>query len=566
MALIGIDLGTTNSLVAVWDEDKVIPIPNAHGELITPSVISVDEQNNIIVGKAAKERMVKYPDATVASFKRRMGTDAICRLNGKKFRAEELSAIILTQLKQDAEEYTGVTITEAVISVPAYFNDTQRNATKRAAELAGLKVERLINEPTAAAIAYGLHDRPDDCHYLILDLGGGTFDVSVLEFFEGIMEVHASAGDNFLGGDDFSDALYNAFLKENDISEKKLRVSEISLIRGQIEKAKKELTSSNSALIKVNLQHKSIDWNVTKAYFEKIIEPLIQRLKHPIERALRDAGLSPNDLDEVILVGGATRMPAIRSLVSKILRRLPMSNLNPDEVVCQGAAIQAALKGKHQALQDVVLTDVSPYSLGIEIAKSKGAGKYDPGHFMPIIERNSVVPVSRVEQVNTIYDKQTELNVEVFQGENRLVRNNIFLGSINIKVPQNKAGAEIVDVRFTYDVNGILEVTVKILSTGEETKRIIENSSVQMTQEQIEESFKKLSNLKVHPRDQAENVALFARGERLYEELLGESRDHISYYLGQFEQALETQDKEISDRAREQLTSILNEIEGEGVL
>jgi molecular chaperone HscC len=309
-----------------------------------------------------------------------------------------------------------------------------------------------------------------------------------------------------------------------------------------------------------------LEWNLTKIDFERIVEPLLQKIKHPIERALRDAKLKPSDLDEVVLVGGATRMPVIRSLVSKIIRRIPVSTINPDEVVCHGAVIQAALLEKHEALKDVVLTDVSPYTMGIEIASSKGNGNYEAGHFMPIIERNSVVPISRADRVNTVQNGQRELSVEIFQGENRLVKNNIFLGRLSVNVPKNKAGEECVDIRFTYDTNGILEVMTKVVSTGYEQSLLIENSGVNMSKDQIEESLKKLSSIKLHPREAAQNIALFARAERLYEEALGDSRNYIGHIIGQFEQALDTQDHEVAKQAREDLDKVLDEIEGAGVL
>jgi molecular chaperone HscC len=309
-----------------------------------------------------------------------------------------------------------------------------------------------------------------------------------------------------------------------------------------------------------------LEWKLTKSDFESIVEPLLKKIKHPIERALRDAKLKPSDLDEVVLVGGATRMPVIRSLVSKIIRRIPVSTINPDEVVCHGAVIQAALLEKNEALKDVVLTDVSPYTMGIEIVSSKGNGDFEAGHFMPIIERNSVVPISRVNRVNTIQNGQKELSVEVFQGENRLVKNNIFLGRLSVKVPKNKAGEECIDIRFTYDANGILEVITKAVSTGDEQSILIENSASHMSKSQIAESFKKLSSIKLHPREEAQNIALFARAERLYEEGLGDSRNYIAHIIGQFEQALDTQDHDVANQAREDLDKVLDEIEGEGVL
>jgi molecular chaperone HscC len=566
MTCIGIDLGTTNSLVSVWQDDQAILIPNAHNEFLTPSVISEAEDGTILVGKAAKERLVNRPKASVSSFKRRMGTDSLCKLTSNTFRAEELSAIVLKQLKEDAESFLGTRVDEAVISVPAYFNDQQRTATKRAAQLAGLKVERLINEPTAAAIAYGLHERADDCHYLVLDLGGGTFDVSVLEFFEGVMEVHASAGDNFLGGDDFSKAILDALLKDQGLRADKLKANELSLLQKEVDNAKHALSNQDIVYISCNIGKKSISWPLTHKQFEAIAQPLLERIRFPIERALRDAGLRPTDLDEVILVGGSTRMPIIANLARKMLNKEPKCSLNPDQVVCQGAAIQAALKNNDQALQDTVLTDVSPYTLGVETAHETGRNDYQTGLFLPIIERNSIVPVSRVQRVSTLKDGQTKLKVAVYQGESRLVSNNIYLGELVVDVPKGKAGEQSLDIRFTYDVNGILEVLVKIVSTGEERRTIIQNTSNQMSVEEIEQSLQKLDALKVHPREQAENMAILARAERLYEEFLGDTRDYLAHLIHQFQQIQETQDIELTNQKREELAALLDQIEEQGSL
>ncbi|ABC32203.1 Molecular chaperone [Hahella chejuensis KCTC 2396] len=563
MSLIGIDLGTTNSLIAHWGEQGVEIIPNRLGARLTPSAVSLDADGAVIVGQAAKDRLVTHPDLSVASFKRRMGTNAAYTLGKQSFRPEELSALVLKQLKEDAEAYLNAPVTEAVISVPAYFNDNQRSATKRAAELAGLKVERLINEPTAAAVAYGLHDRAEDCHYLIIDLGGGTFDVSVLEFFDGVMEVHASAGDNYLGGDDFSEMLVNDFCKTHNLNIKKLSGQEVNRIESAMDRIKHRLTREEAADAVIQINGKELSYRITRAQFEDLAAPLLHRLRKPIERALRDSKLTPSDINEVILVGGATRMPVIRSLVSRILRRFPLSHLNPDEVVCHGAAVQAALKNKHQALDDVVLTDVAPYTLGISISMAVERGQYENGHFLPIIERNSVVPISRMEVVNTLQDKQTQLEVEIYQGESRLVKNNILLGNLMVKVPPKKAGEEAVQVRFTYDVNGILEVLVKVMSTGEEYRAVIENSPGQMSEKEIEASLEKLAALKVHPRDQAQNIALLARAERLYEESLGDLRHTVADLVRQFERALDTQDHKHAEEAREQLENILTRIEEE---
>jgi molecular chaperone HscC len=312
MATIGIDLGTTNSLVAVWRDGRARLIENVLGEKLTPSVVGVDDDAQILVGQAAKERLITHPDATVASFKRAMGTDRQFRLKDRSFRAEELSSFVLRALREDAEAFLGEPVDEAVISVPAYFNDAQRKATRNAGKLAGLKVDRLINEPTAAAIAYGLHEAGSESRFLVFDLGGGTFDVSALELFDGVMEVRASAGDNFLGGDDFTAALASAFLQETGVEEKALSAGERSRLVKQAELAKRRLTLERSAEIRILVGEREVSWTVERERFEYACRELVERLRRPVERALRDARLASAELDAVVLVGGATRMPIVR--------------------------------------------------------------------------------------------------------------------------------------------------------------------------------------------------------------------------------------------------------------
>jgi len=562
MTFLGIDLGTTHSLVAMWQKGRATLIRNSLGKLLTPSVVGVDDDGQILVGMAAKERLLTHPDRTVANFKRRMGTTNTITLGGNEFSAVELSSLVLKSLKADAENFLGKEVHEAVISVPAYFNDAQRKATKVAGELAGLKVERLINEPTAAAIAYGLHDRPKETQFLVLDLGGGTFDVSVLELFDDVMEVHSTAGDNFLGGEDFAAEIYRGFLKSQSLDHEKMDELQISGLQKKCELCKIQLTDSKEATIEFSYNDSSYTWTLTRKKFEQLCSSLIDRIRHPIERALRDADVKPSQLDDIILVGGATRMPLVRSLVTKMFRRFPTATLNPDEVVGLGAAIQAGLKGRDAALAEVVLTDVCPYTLGMEIATEQRANQYISGHFFPIIERNSVVPVSKVEQVKTIQANQKEISVAIYQGESRLVKNNIKLGEVNIAL-QGDQKEEAVEVRFTYDINGILEVEVKIASTGEIRRKIIENSPSTLTQEQIEDSLRKLAELKIHPRDQAENRALLARTERLYEESLGDKRHYIAQILTKYEAILEEQNLKEVERARKELSKILDRLEHE---
>jgi molecular chaperone HscC len=558
---IGIDLGTTNSLVAYWTEDGPRIIPNVLGANLTPSVVSVDESGEIYVGQIAKERLITHPQLTAACFKRYMGTEKIYKLGRYSFTPDELSSFVIRALKTDAEAFFKQEITEAVISVPAYFNDTQRKATKRAAELAGLKVERLISEPTAAAIAYGLHQEKTDTKFLVFDLGGGTFDVSILELFEGIMEVKSISGDNFLGGEDFTGLLVSYFGECHGIDIQALESKILTALNKQAEECKYELSYSNSGKMSLRLNGKLLETVVERADFERIAAPLVLRLRQPIERALRDAALLPDELDAVILIGGATRMHLIRSVVSRMFARLPFMNINPDEAVALGAAIQIALKERDQALKEVILTDVCPYSLGVEIAMELGNGKHEAGYFLPIIERNTPIPVSRSEVLYTINNNQTKIGIHIYQGESRRVENNIKLGEMNIKVPPAPAGEQPLEIRYTYDINGILEIEVTNKKTGIKARAIIEKSPGSMTEEEINSRFLALQHLKIHPRELTENKLLLARGERIYEESLGEMREYIASALVRFEGVLERQDDRKTKKAAEELKSVLDEFE-----
>ncbi|MCF5163756.1 Hsp70 family protein [Pseudomonas congelans] len=551
--IVGIDLGTTNSLVAVWRDGSSELVTNALGETLTPSVVGLDDEGQILVGKAARERLQTHPEKTTALFKRYMGSAQEIRLGSATYRPEELSSLVLKSLKADVERAFGEPVTEAVISVPAYFSDAQRKATRIAGELAGLKVEKLINEPTAAALAYGLHQKEGETSFLVFDLGGGTFDISILELFDGVMEVRASAGDNFLGGEDFDRLLVEHFLTlhrdERDFPGKEQVTPSL---RREAERVRKALGQENS--VDFVLRHADREWRktITQEQISDLFAPLLTRLRAPIERALRDAKIRVADLDEILLVGGTTRMPLIRKLAAGMFGRFPALTLNPDEVVAQGAAIQAALKQRDAALEEVVLTDVCPYTLGIETTQYVFNG-YQSGHYLPIIERNSVVPVSRVRTVNTIADNQEHVLLKIFQGESRLVKDNIALGELNIPVPKAKAGEVELDVRFTYDNNGLLEADVRIPMTGENHKLVIENNPGVMTPTEIRERLKVLEALKVHPREQQVNTHLTARLERLYQEYLGEARETIGVWAAQFQRVLETQNDRQINELRKQL-------------
>ncbi|MEK9764899.1 MAG: molecular chaperone HscC [Thalassolituus sp.] len=561
MAFIGIDLGTTNSLAAVWLGDDVSLVPNALGEFLTPSVVSVTDDQTVLVGRTAKERLVSHPTSTTARFKRLMGTSSTITLNGKEFTPEELSALVLRQLKADAERFLGEPVTEAIISVPAYFNDNQRNATRIAAKLAGLKVERLINEPTAAAIAYGVREDSSEMNFIVVDLGGGTFDVSVMEKFDDLLEVQASAGDSELGGEDFTQALVEYILQQNALSWQVLSLQERGRIYRQVDQLKALLSEKESAEFAFTVNEREYTAQVNQAELAGVWGNLLKRLTLPVERALRDADLTHTDISHVFMVGGATRMPQVQQLMTRVLRRFPACHINPDHVVAMGAAIQAALKQKNKALGDVVLTDVMPFSLGVGCSNEDGQGGYLDDVHSIIIQRNTTIPVSRASHYVTLRDYQDTIHFTVYQGEHRLAQQNIKLGELAVSVPKARAGEEPVEVRFTYDINGLLEVNAKVLSTGVTETVVIQNSENRLSEEEIAEALARLSELKIPPAEQAANKALMARGERLFIEHLGQVRRTIGDEIQLFEQALATQDARVAEKAAREFEAFLNKFE-----
>jgi len=559
--IVGIDLGTTNSLAAVWRGESSELVPNALGQFLTPSVVGLDDEGRVLVGQAAKERLHTHPRQTTSLFKRHMGSAHEVRLGERLFRPEELSALVLKSLKADIERAYGEPVLEAVISVPAYFSDAQRKATRIAGELAGLKVEKLINEPTAAALAYGLHQRDKETSFLVFDLGGGTFDVSILELFDGVMEVRASAGDNFLGGEDFDDALLNHFVDSQRTAANFPATSTVNqALRREAERVRKALGQDASAEFTLRVDGEQWSHTITQPKLAELYAPLLERLRAPIERALRDARIRVSDLDEILLVGGTTRMPLVRKLAAGLFGRFPSISLNPDEVVAHGAAVQAALKARSAALEEVVLTDVCSYTLGIEVANRFGQS-VESGHYMPIIERNSIVPVSKVKTVYTMHDDQKNVLVHIFQGESRLVKDNVALGQLDIPVPKRKAGEVSLDVRFTYDNNGLLEAQVSIPLTGEQHSLVIENNPGVLTPAEIQQRLQALSLLKIHPREQQVNTLLVARLERLYQESLGDLRHQVAQWASFFQQALESQDERRIREARGELNEQLKTLE-----
>lgn len=561
MAAIGIDLGTTNSLIGFWTPDGTQLIPNVHGSCLTPSVVSVGENGEIFVGEIANERRISHPLMTASAFKRHMGTQKKYNLGQYTFSSEELSSFVLKSLKADAEAFLKCEVSEAIISVPAYFNDVQRKATVRAADMAGLRVKRLISEPTAAAIAYGLHQKETAAKFLVLDLGGGTFDVSILELFEGIMDVKAVAGDVFLGGEDFTQALVSHYENHFKLDSNTADPKFLSEIYHAAERCKRELTVKEICEMCTVYDGQKNSLVISRAGFDALCEPLYNRLRVPIERAMHDARIKSGDLDAVVLVGGATRMTNIRYVAAKMFGRFPFTNMNPDEAIARGAAIQAALAERDESLEELILTDVCPFSMGIQVAQKAGRG-YESGHFSPIIERNTSIPVSRREFYSTLRDYQKRVDLKIYQGESRKVEDNLFLGEIEIPVPQKPAGEERIEVRFTYNVDGILEVETCVVSTRATARLLIKNKESDMTDEEAENRLQVIKNLKIHPREREEIRLLIARAERLYEQSLGDERSAIERGILQFEELLNLQDEKIVKEAIVKFVELLNDFEG----
>ena len=557
MKILGIDLGTSNSLVSYFDGKEPKIIRNVLNEELTPSVVGINDNGEIIVGKIAKERLFTNPDKTVSVFKRFMGTKKEYYLGNKKFTPIDLSAFLLKELKEDAERYLGEECTEAIISVPAYFNNSQREATITAAKIAGLKVERLISEPTAAALSYGLNEKEEGT-FMVLDLGGGTFDVSILEMFEGVMQVIAINGDNFLGGEDFTKAIMDDFLNEEGLEFNDLTMEEVTYLYYLSERCKIELCNGNLGNMKVNLRGNVREYNITEGKFNNIASSLMNRISIPILRALNDSKIKYDELDAVVLIGGATRMPIFKNYIAKLLKTFPFNNIDPDKTVCLGSCIQGALKNKASALEEIVFTDVCPYTLGIEILDTN-TGK---SKFSPIIERNKSIPISRVETYNTVTAGQRNVSIKVYQGENLNVEENLYLGELSVKLPKNDE-IQLIFIRFTYDKNGILEVVATNENKNVKEKLILKNTPGSLSDEELNKTIEIFDKIKMHPRENIEYSYLITRAERIYSQALGEMRNFISEKLSEYEVILDKQDQDDILEASNNFRELLDIIEEE---
>ncbi len=526
--IIGIDLGTTNSCVAVMEGGEPTVIANPEGARTTPSVVAFTKTGERLVGQVAKRQAITNPDRTISSIKRDMGTDKRVTIDGKSYSPQEISAMILQKLKSDAESYLGEPVTQAVITVPAYFSDAQRQATKDAGKIAGLEVLRIINEPTAAALAYGL-DKDNDQKIMVYDLGGGTFDVSILEIGDGVFEVLATSGNNRLGGDDFDNKIMNyladEFQKENGID---LRQDKMALqrLKEAAEKAKIELSgvmSSNINLPFITADAtgpKHLDVTLTRAQFDSLTADLVQATMEPTKNALRDAGLSASDIDKVLLVGGSSRIPAVQSAVQNFIGKEPHKGINPDECVAIGASIQAGVLSGD--VEDLVLLDVTPLSLGIETMG---------GVFTKLIDRNTTIPTKKSQVFSTAADNQTSVEVHVLQGEREMAAYNKTLGRFTLSnIPPAPRGVPQIEVTFDIDANGIVNVSAKDLGTGAEQKITI-TSSTNLSDADIDKAVKEAEKYAEEDKKKKEEVDVRNNADSLVyqtEKTLGELGDKIS--------------------------------------
>ena len=557
--MIGIDLGTTNSLATYIDDNGEIQfVKNEYGNILIPSVVGIDENDDIIVGELAKERRMMNAGETASNFKRRMGTDAKIKVKNRTFDAQMLSSFVLKHLKENAEKQLNEKINRAIISVPAYFNDKQRRDTKMAAELAGLTVERLINEPTAAALSLGSNILNQNLKFIVLDLGGGTFDVTLLETFENIMDVISISGDTMLGGEDFTTKICEIFLKNI-----KLAITDLS--------RDEKLINLKDVEIELEIKGKNYKSEITQKDFREAVKPLLVKMKAAIDKALQDGNTDAREIEKVVLVGGAVKLGIIEEFTEKYFHKMRGEKIyfssenfiennklvsivaNPDTVVAYGVGIAVGMKERNKMFKERILTDVCPFTLGTELVGKR---------FAPIIPRNTTVPTSKSEYFYTIDDYQDKVNVGIYQGESLNIDDNLFLGNFLIDVPRNIAGKEAINVRFTYDINGILEVEATVVSTGLKKSKLIVNGD--LSEEEKNEKIKMLEEIKIQSENKNKDKLLLERANRIYAEIVNtEIRNHISDYLENYQMVVATGDRIRIQKTKESFSQFLDKIDPE---
>lgn len=546
--IIGIDLGTTNSLVCCWKDGKAELIPNALGEYLTPSVVGFGEGDTVYVGKTAKERLVTHPDSTFEFFKRNMGTTS----QYGKYTPEELSSFVLRSLKEDAEKYLGEEIEEAVISVPAYFNDKARNATKNAGLLAGLKVERIVNEPSAAALGYlrgngnGKTDLYEEKTILVFDFGGGTLDISLVETFENVVEIVSVSGDNRLGGIDFDRAIATYFLEKHNLNESDVTRDVYNLILESAEKAKRKLTDHKTTTMRVRSELVNGDVKLSNKELINICKSVLKRIFKPIQEILNNSGKSIDEITDIVMVGGSSKMPIVKHYLERVLERDDIYLSDPDHLIAIGMGVYAGIKERDEVVKNVILTDVCPFSLGTsiynEINKNMPLSSF-------IIPRNTALPVSRTENYRTIHADQKAVWVDVFQGESMYAKSNKAIGMIKVEFPKPAPADTTVMITFTYDLNGLLLVDVEVPCFNIKKQEVIIDEEASLTEEKIKEKLEILNNIKLQSRDDQEDMQIIEWALKLYTQYSGEMRDDLGKRIEFFQYQIATE-KDIYQKMR----------------
>lgn len=534
MAVIGIDLGTTNSLAAYWKDNQVQFIPDASGNILMPSAvgcIQTDEGQKFLVGREAGELFLSQEGETVWSFKRFMGTKKTYRLGERDYTAMELSAMVLKKMKIYAESFLGEAVEEAMITVPAYFNDKQRSDTKKAAQIAGLKADRLINEPSAAALAYRMGQGEGEKSLLIFDFGGGTLDLSYVECFDNVIEITAVAGDNALGGDDIDQIMAEYFCRQNHLEWAALDRKQKAALLAQMERAKRELEEKETVTVRLKpdeFGEKQYCAVFNEDLLFELCMPLFAKIRKLFLHILEDAKSSVAQLDDLIMVGGSSRLSVVKRFLTELLGKEPVVLGDTDRVVAMGAGVYTGIRSREEDIRDVLLTDVCPFTLGVESFRRQGDKN---GYLLPMIERNSTLPAFRCERLVTLYDYQTKVTVKIYQGEEYFARDNLYLGEVTVNVEPKKAGKEWIDVYFSYDINGILHVEV-VNSRQERSQILLANQ--QLTPAEVERYKKNLEAFMVPPMEQERNKQLYEKAREYYEKSSGEKREWLGALIGWF--------------------------------